>query len=299
MPLPERFMGEADPEVPFGEMVANPALRRAPSFQLLGLKPLDLDADALNLAIRAIHPSLARTRVEFLGVKLEGVSAEESESIIGLAGWGNHVVKIVGFNHRIPQNVFDTCVLPAYYSEELKEQAKLHKSHVLITYAGYETDPLEQYVALTIVASALAKFDGIVLLNDAARCSIPVAALLAQEPGVDSLDMFRSLPIPMLFGGFSKIEIEDIPGVWIRTFGNILLQLPDLAFHAEGHEQGQETFDLIDTMLAYMRETGKRLAAGDTMHIENDIYMRVRSRTPEEWYLDSDGEMLVVEKTSP
>ena len=72
------------------------------------------------------------------------------------------------------------------------------------------------------------------MLNEAARSAFPAEALLAEEPDQDALETLRAMPIPLLYGGFVKIEIEDEPGVWIRTFGNRHLNLPDLAFKAEG-----------------------------------------------------------------
>jgi len=299
MGLAERFMGRADADDAPGEMVANPAIQRSPSYQLLFSGKFDLDENALAQAIRSYHPSLARARAELLDVALDDAPPEQEQSVIGLAGWGNHVIKMVGFKLPIPQNVFDTCVRPAHFGQQLKEDAKQHQSHVLLYYAGYETDPLEQFVAMTVVASALARFDGILLLNESGRSAFPAAALVVEEPEQDSLDMLRAMPIPLLYSGFVKIEIEDQPGVWMRTFGNSYLKLPDLSFKAEGHHQGSEIFDLFANMLAYLRESAKKFAPGHTMQVGEEIYLRLRAPAEDEWFLESDGEMLVTEKIAP
>ena len=296
MALIERFSGRPDPETPFGEMVANPAIKRPLSYQMLFMNALDLDAEALALAIRAYHPTLDKARVELVEVLLENVPEEEAGSIIGLAGWANHVVKLVGFNAKIPDAAFETCVRPAHFSMQLKEEAKQHKSHLLLYYAGYEADPLEQYVALTVVAAALSRFGAILLLNEAGRSAFPAEALLVDDPDHDSLEMLRAMPIPLLYGGFVKIEIDGEPGVWMRTFGNSLLNLPDLAFKAEGHHQGSETFDMFANMLDYLRQSGSTIAPGHTMQIGDDVHFRMRTRSAEEWFLESDGDMLVAEK---
>lgn len=297
MGLAERFMGQPDPDRTAGDLVPNPAIERGPAYQLLFNAKLELDADALTQAIRSYHPTLAQARFELLDVELENAPPEESTSVLGLAGWANHVVKLVGFNTPIPQNVFDACVRPAHFAEQLKDDAQKHQSHLILYYAGYESDPLEQYVAMTIVAAALARFDGILLLNEAARSAFPAAALLVEEPENDAIEVLRSMPIPLLYGGFVKIEIEDQPGVWMRTFGNRLLNLPDLSYKAEGHHEGSETFDLFANMLAYVRESGSKFGAGHTMQVGEDLYLRLRSpNLPDEWYLESDGQMLVTEK---
>jgi hypothetical protein len=271
-------------------------MQRSPSYQLLFSAKFDLDENALTQAIRSYHPSLGQARAELHDVTLDDAPPEQEQSVIGLAGWDNHVIKMVGFQTPIPQNVFDTCVRPAHFGEQLKEDAQLHQSHALLYYAGYESDPLEQFVAMTVVASALARFDGILLLNESARSAFPAAALVVEGPEHDSLDMLRSMPIPLLYGGFVKIEIEDQPGVWMRTFGNSNLKLPDLSFKAEGHHQGSEIFDLFANMLAYLRESGSSFAPGHTMQVGDEVYLRLRAPADDEWYLESDGEMLVMKK---
>src|SRR5262249_29390149 len=144
----------------------------------------------------------------------------------------------------------------------------------------------------------LSRFGGILLLNEAARCAFPAEALWPDESDQDSLETLRAMPIPLLYGGFVKIEIEEEPGVWMRTFGNNNLNLPDLALKAEGHHQGSETFDMFANMLAYLRESGSVFAPGHTMQIGEELYLRLRAPAEAEWYLESDGQMLVAEKIS-
>ena len=83
----------------------------------------------------------------------------------------------------------------------------------------------------------------------------------------------------------------------MRTFGNDLLRLPDLAMHAEGHHQGSEIFDLFANMLAYLRESGAKFEPGHTMQIGEKSWLRLRQPFVEEQYfLESPGEMLVAER---
>lgn len=295
MDLAERFMGRREAMIETGELVANPVIDRGPSYQILLMGRLDLDPEGLTTALRSFHPSLARARVELTPVALENAAAGEEGSLLGLAGWGDHVVKILGFNTPIPEKVYDACVRPAHFSQQLKDDGRAHQSHLLLYYAGYHPDPLENYVAMTIVAAAFARFDGFLLLNENARSAFPAEALLVQEPDVDSIDMLRAMPIPLLYGGFVKIEIEEEPGVWMRTFGNRLLNLPDFSFKAIGHHQGSETFDLFANMLSYLRDSGASFAPGHTMQVGEETQLKLRAPTTEEWYLESDGEMLVVE----
>jgi hypothetical protein len=301
MDLLDRFFGRGTPR-PGGDPVANPALENPLALQALFDAPLDLDADAVALALRSYHPDLAAATAELMVVPREGAPEGHPENdsppaLLGLIGWGNHVVKLIGFNAPMPAEVVERCVRAAHYDQETKEVAYRNAAHVLLYYAGYDPDPLEQYVALAAVAGVLARFGSVVTLNEHARTSVPSAALLPHpEDADDMLTALRTLPIPFLFGGFVKLEVEGEPGVWMRTYGNGLLGLPDLAIRAEGHHEGQTVFFLFSNMLGYLLESGKSFAPGHTMQVGPDTYLRLRDRSEAEWFLEADGEMLVAER---
>ncbi len=295
-PFFDRFFGRGVP-TPGGVPVANPALERPLGLQLLFDAPLDLDADGLTLALRNFHPELAAATAELADVAdTPPGTAEAPPAVMGLAGWGRHVVKLIGFDAPMPREPVEACVRPAHIAAELKEQAYAHAAHVLLYYAGYEPDPWEQYVALASVGAALARFGAGLVMNEPARAAIPAAALLPHDddPG-DALESLRNLPVPLLYGGFVKVEVEGTPGVWMRTFGNPLLNLPDLAHLAPGHEAGSAVFEIFDHVLAYLRDSGKELIPGDTLAVGEGVVFRLRERTPDEWFLESDGDMLVAE----
>jgi hypothetical protein len=102
----------------------------------------------------------------------------------------------------------------------------------------------------------------------------------------------------LLFCGFVKLEVEGSQGVWMRTYGAPLMQLPDLAAHARGHEQGQRYFDLFETIFDYLRTSGCRLAQGDTMQIADKEYLRFRTPSADESFLTGSGDLLVADIVS-
>jgi hypothetical protein len=126
---------------------------------------------------------------------------------------------------------------------------------------------------------------------------VPAAVLHPhEEDDGNLLASLRGFPLPFLYCGFVKLEVEGTPGVWMRTYGAHRLGLPDFALHATGHEQGSFVFEVFSNMLAYLRQTGKQFAPGNTMQVGENMYLRLRARTTEEWYLESEGEMLVAER---
>ena len=288
----DRFFGR----VPPGVMAANAALEAPLGLQLLFAAPLELDADALTLALRGFHAELASAKVELVPVPPEKAAPDETPpALLGLVGWGAHVIKVVGFDAPMPRDAVEACVRPAHFDDVWKQTAYANAAHVLLYYAGYHADPLEQYVALAAVAAALARFGAVVTLNEPARAAVPAAALLPLD-GEDALDALRSLPLPLLYAGFVKLEVDGQPGVWMRTFGCERLGLPNLALLAAGHHEGTFVFEVFGNVLDYLRRSGRAFAVGDTMQVGDDEYLRVRLRTDAEWYLDAVGEMLVCDR---
>jgi hypothetical protein len=292
MTIFERFFGRADPKTNDDPLVANPDVKDPLSLQLLLEQGPRLDSAAVTAVLRAYDPTMADARGEI------AADAAERGTPVGLAGWANHVVKLVGFDQPMPAAAVEVCVAPAHYSQELKARARAHARHLLLYYAAYHSSPLEQYVALTATAGALSRLGGIVVLNEAAHTSFPAAALSGSGVEGDMVDMLRSLPLPILYCGFVKYQSDDSLGVWMRTHAANLLGLPDLATHAEGHHEGQMYFDLFNNILNYLRESGATFAAGHTMQVGPDEYLRCRESSEGEPFFTEEGELLVLERIS-
>jgi hypothetical protein len=252
--------------------------------KLSGLTP---DAKRLTAALRAYHPWLLYARCE--------MDCTNPDAPFGLAGWDDHVIKVVGFTQPLPSDVTARCVRPAHYAPEYKREALAHQAHVELYYAGFASSPQEQYVALAAVAGALCACGAVGVLNENARTSMPGAILAARDFAGDRLQMLRSLPIPTLYAGFVKYEIAGVAGVWMRTHGCELLGLPDLAFLAFGHHEGERVFDLFASVLNHLLISRDRLAPGDTMQLGGDWFLRARHPEVEESYLENDSELLVLE----
>lgn len=295
--LLDRFFGKGVPR-PGGPPVANPRTAADPlGLQCLFDIPLDLPADGLQAAVRDYHPDLAGATVELFPVPPGGKPDEPA--VMGLVAWGPHVLKLVAFGHPMPPDVVKACVQPAHFAPEFKEVAYRHQSHVMLYYAGYDHDPLEQYVALAAVAGVLTMFGAVFALNEIGRTAIPSPVLMPhEEDDGNMLAALRGLPLVLIYCGFVKLEVEGQPGVWMRTYGCHRFGLPDLALRADDHGLAQFTFELFGNALRYLRTSGHQFAVGHTMQVGEDLFLRLRARTTDEWYLESDGEMLVAERVA-
>jgi hypothetical protein len=258
------------------------------SLQLLFSEALPVDAAALTEALRQFHPALADAKFQIATRGAEG-------TMTGLATWGNEAVEVLAFEAPMPSDAVEACVQPAHCGPEVKERARAHRSHALLYYAGPQTDPLERYAALAIVAAAFATVADTMVLNEAAQTFVHGSLLTPGPEFGDGIAWLHDLPLLMLYCGFVKITVLGQPGIWMRTAGNHVFDLPDLAYHAEGHQEGQSTFEMFSDILDYLRNSGATLGEGHTMQVGADTFMRARVPTEDEHFLESPGTMLVTE----
>jgi hypothetical protein len=284
-----RFFGKRESDDRPSDLIAEPGEGNVPTLQVLFAGGLKLDSAAVASAMRGYHPSMARADCEVV----EELSQEGK--IFGLAGWGNHVIKLVGFDLPMPKEVVEACVAPSHYAPELKEQARAHRSHLLLWYAGRDESVVEQFVALAAFVGVLERFGAIVVLNESALTSFPVEPLSGKQAEGDMMELLRTLPLPILYCGFVKYDVPDDTQVWMRTYGAHVMSVPDLAAYTSGHHEGEYYFDMFSNILRYMLNTGRLLAAGHTMQLGTDAYLRCRAPTADEAWLESNGEILVLE----
>jgi hypothetical protein len=286
----------------FLDRFAVPTSARAASFQILFEDLSDLTAEGFGTALREYHPDLAAATVEMVsatGLPADRIGMDADgppPAVLGLAAWGEHTIKLMACDAPMPANAVEACLKPALLPPEFKARARAHRAHVLLYYAGRSTDALEQLVALGCVAGALAHFRAIVTLHEEARAAIASFALTEDDPGEDMLETLRNLPVPFLYGGFVKMELTDVPGVWMRTFACPRLGLPNLAYHAPGHADGERVFQLFGGILGYLRETGVPFEDGERIRIDDDRQLAVRRPADREWWLESDGPLWVLDE---
>jgi hypothetical protein len=260
-----------------------------PSLQVLYFGKEPLNAEATRLALPVLW---AGAIVELSPAPVYDGSGPAFVQA-GVVTFGPHLIKLLHSLEPMPYGPVETCVGPALIPPPMKVDAKLHGSHSLLYYSGKDTDPMEQFVALCTVAGALARFDAIVVLNEEARTACPALDLIPDD-GEDVLATYRNLPIPYLLGGFVRMNVGDDPKPWVRTFANQRLNLPNLATQLRSHEETGSTFELFAGLLGYLRKMNETFTAGDTLDL-GDRKLSLREPVDAEWWLDSDGPLLVVE----
>ncbi|PWK27721.1 DUF4261 domain-containing protein [Pseudomonas sp. OV226] len=283
-----KFFGRKTDQA-YAALVAEPSISPRLSLAIVFSGPLLIDVASLTTALQAYHPTMRGARVE---------TDPEITQIVGLAGWNDHVVQIIGFDAPYPPDALEACVTPAHYGQDIKESARVTRSFAILYYAGRTTDPFDRYVALAAVAGAMAEQHGVAVLNEHARTSLPAGVFHAAELGADSLEVLREMPLNVFFCGFVKLEVEGEKGIWMRTYGADAFDLPDFAALAEGHDEGSWYSEIFNDVMSYMLENRTQLHAGETMQIDDDVFIRLRDAHEKELWLLDQAPVLVIELIS-
>ncbi|HVG58587.1 MAG TPA: hypothetical protein VNA24_08540 [Hyalangium sp.] len=269
-----------------------PAPKQEPlHLQVLFPQPVWLSADALMGRLREFHPSLAQARAEIM----TGALIPGSDQLAQLARvwWDKHRVHIGFFPEPMPPGMLEQNIDFALYDEGLKARARAHTAHAVLVYKGEEKDPLEQYGVLAKIVAALVQLGAIVAVNPNGFTSYPAHDLTA-HPGEDLDEVLRTLPLMALFVGFARFTVEGYPGIWIRTTGAPLLDLPDLAMHTRDHEDVAHAFLMFKNIFAAMRDSGVKFKEGDMVD-DGERQWKFRKPRSKEQFLYS-SRMIVLER---
>jgi hypothetical protein len=244
------------------------------------------DAARLAADLRGLHPDFAAVEVDWSG---------DGTEWLGRVVWGEHEVTLVSVAAPPPAELLEQCVDPAHYLPPLKERARASRSHLILGYAGRTSDAVEAYAMTAAVASVAGQAGATTVLNEVAHTSVPYEVIVPQPDEGDTLELLRQMPVPMLYGGFVKLEVERLPGVWMRTRGHHLLGLPDLALRAAGHHEGDLVFDVFTYVVDYLRSGAAEVRPGDTLAVGPELTYLLREPKELEFFLESEGPLWVLE----
>ena len=284
MSLFARLFGKKSKDSPIAE---NTNIKQSIGLSVVFKGPLNFDKDKLLDKLRFLDSSI--TNVDY-----ETPAGDLEQGVFALVSWGKHVVRLIGFNEPFPADVLETCVAPAHYSQDIKDQIRKNDSHVILYYKGNDEDALEQYLALSRLAACFDEFNALAVINENAHSSLPtnvLSDLLSDENSAKSL----SDCLPLFFCGFVKYILEDAKGVWMRTYNADAFGLPDFAVLANNHDEGSYYFDMFGNILSYLRQSGATMNPGDTMEIGDNKMLLLRAPQKDEYFLKDKGNVLVVE----
>ena len=116
------------------------------------------------------------------------------------------MVQVVVFGHADADQRRWSCAWRRHYGAELKARPEPMRRTRCSSYVGEEKDPLEQYVALALVAVALAKRGGAGGDQRGRAHLVPGPAVGARRDE-DLLDLLKTLPLTSLYVGLVKLGV--------------------------------------------------------------------------------------------
>jgi hypothetical protein len=251
------------------------------SFLLLFQRLPDFDLDVVLSAISRLEPSLTGNVT---------VAAAND----GVFRFGKHAFKLSVIDTPYPANEIASVIDRTNWAPEAKVTMRQHRAFIECRYAGDDSDPTEQIVAVLNIAVAFLPYGLLGVARVDAGVCIPTKALpLLIQPEILA-DARRSIPIGV-WTGFEQFEQSD-GQIWFRTRGFHLWDKPDLAYLGSATE-ASIVQELFGTLLTYMRNNKTLLHAGESASI-GDRELDFRAAPPEITILQGPHQIITVEFTN-
>ncbi len=247
------------------------------------------DEAALASALSAYDSSLRSARIS-------SFVRSETNSAFADIEWQNQKFRLVAFDLPMPSEAVEHCLQPAAFDVEIKDQARAHAAHALLFCDSLRAEILQNYVRMAMLCGGLLETSGgLAVLNESAQTAM-FARTWHETAELSRFEFWNTLPILFLYAGFVKFMRPESPEVWMTTRGLNVWGLPNLTTLAADHSQASKVFEHFNNIAAYLVSNGPVLAAGHTMQIGANAFMRLREpQNDEERAVAGDYPLLVAD----
>ncbi|MBX9953096.1 MAG: hypothetical protein K2Y39_28240 [Candidatus Obscuribacterales bacterium] len=176
-----------------------------------------------------------------------------------------------------------------------------HTAFIDLSVEPNPAKPLEAYQELTFLACMIALREGLVIANINGFTSFSGPGMLQLLADNDWSDAIQEMPPLFLFSGPVLHEFDNNTNLWMRSYGNHLLGIPDLGTIIPTEiiqEYVPMTLQVFDNMMSYMIESGNKVEPGHTMETDS-VLIKIfdQPANPDEYFYQSPSGMLRVEYT--
>lgn len=176
-----------------------------------------------------------------------------------------------------------------------------HAAFIDLSVEPNPAKPLEAYQELTFLACMIALREGLVIANINGFTSFSGPGMLQLLADNDWSDAIQEMPPLFLFSGPVLHEFDNNTNLWMRSYGNHLLGIPDLGTIIPTEiiqEYVPMTLQVFDNMMSYMIESGNKVEPGHTMETDS-VLIKIfdQPANPDEYFYQSPSGMLRVEYT--
>jgi hypothetical protein len=248
-----------------------------------------IDEAKMAAEISKIEPIESQVSVDNL------VERDASSQQPGLAfiKFDNHKLQLLSLNLPIPEGTLQNTVYPSGWSKSDQNAMRQHRAHILCSYKGDNSNPVERMIAMYKVASYFTGQGLLGVLDETAwNCVTSNLVNMMFEPSM--LSSCRE-NIPLEFWTNLVKFSRPNGGVWLCTKGNYRFGVQDFAYLGTV-EDIKETRELFTSLFHYVRQSGISFNAGETAQIGERLALRFSKPIEFQEYLESPLGTLVVQK---
>ncbi|GAA0122000.1 MULTISPECIES: DUF4261 domain-containing protein [Clostridium] len=220
---------------------------------------------------------------EKLASKIEEIDNDKVsvEPILGLDGdeafysyvtIGDDKFRLVGIDCPLPKEISSYTINCGYGNREELEAMGNHKYHVIAFYEGTSADKNHIFNLYSKLAYGFLHY-GFLGLANGYSWNVIIPSLIKDIPENKEVKTLLSTPSMMIWRNFIKIPHNE--GVWFTTKGNNIYGIPEFAFYGT-FENNQEVYNIFEDIFYYIYDTKAEVHIGDTMQIEEEVYLKFR-----------------------
>ncbi|HIA54602.1 MAG TPA: hypothetical protein EYN91_21370 [Candidatus Melainabacteria bacterium] len=219
----------------------------------------------------------------------------------GIAATDAHKVKLNFCDKKLDEQELAQINAHLRLVPDASAAIKMHNAYIDLSVEPNPEKPLQAYHLLTFLACMIAVRGGLAIANINGFTSFSAQQLLQLFGDDDWLDAIANMPPLFLFSGPVVHEFDDNPALWMRSYGNHLLGIPDLGTFIPPEivqEYVPMTLQVFDNIMTYMIESGTQVEPGHTMETES-VLIKVceQQAKPDEFYFQSPTGLLRIEYT--
>lgn len=219
----------------------------------------------------------------------------------GVAATEKYKVKFAFCNRRLEDRELAQISAHIRLVPDAAEKIEEHQSYIDISVEPDSEKPLAAYQMLAFLACMIATPNGLAITNINGFTSFNAQQVLTLFGDDDWVDAIENMPPLFLFSGPVIHEFDDNEQLWMRSYGNHLLGIPDLGTIISKEivqEYVPMTLEVMDNIMSYMIESGNKVEPGHTMESETVVInVKEQPAKPDEYFYQSPSGMLRIDYT--
>gem|GEM_PF-2489334 len=185
---------------------------------------------------------------------------------------GDDKFRLVGIDCPLPEEISSYTINCGYGKREELEAMRNHKYHVIAFYEGTSRDKNYIFNLYSKLTYGFLEHEFLGLANGYSW-NVVIPSLIKDISEDEEVKTLLSMPSMMVWRNFIKIPYNE--GIWFTTKGNNIYGIPEFAFYG-AFENSQEVYNIFEDIFYYIYDTKAEVHIGDTMQIEEDVYLKFR-----------------------